>query len=118
MAVTVINCAKELLVPANGAKELRRKFVFRFDVIRECICVSHIRHFKSRFIKLGPNLKMTPGEADILPQNELTIIVDVAPGRNRGFGFVSKICAIARRNPKIPRLIRPKTDSPAESRIV
>src|SRR2546422_9629408 len=56
MAVAITDRAEELLVPANRAKELRGKFVFRFDIISECICVSHARYFEARFINLGPHL--------------------------------------------------------------
>src|SRR6266567_696834 len=81
MAVAITDRAEELLVPPERAKKLRGKFVFRFDIISECICVSHVRHFEARFIKLGPYLKITPGEAGIRPKNNSPEIVNTGPGR-------------------------------------
>src|SRR5437762_5037960 len=42
-AVTIGHVAKELLVPAHGAEELRGEFVFRFDVIGERIRIRETR---------------------------------------------------------------------------
>src|SRR5215471_17026237 len=108
----IADCAEELLVPANRAKKLRRKLVFCLDIIRECVCISHERDFKPRFIKLGPKLQMMPCETDVLSQNKFSIVVDVAPGRQSGFGFAPKIRTLACRQPKIPALVRPKADAP------
>src|SRR6266513_4909953 len=83
MPVAITDGAEELLVPPKRAKKLRGKFVFGFDIISECICVSYSRHFKARFIELRPNLQMTPGEAGILSEDKFSIIVDVASGRQR-----------------------------------
>src|SRR5262249_50931488 len=94
MTVAIADGAEELLVPANSAKELRRKFVFRFDVVSECIGVSHSRHLKTGFIKFDPHLQMMPRETGILPQNKFAIVIDVVAGRQRGFGFPSKIWAL------------------------
>src|SRR5215467_15945541 len=95
-ADAITDCVEELLVPTNRTKKLRRKLVFRFDVISERVCISHARHFKARFIKLGPNLQMTPGETDVLPENIFSVIIDIASGRQRRFCFASKIWALAR----------------------
>src|SRR5438094_1551183 len=59
MAVAIIDIAEELLVPTNRAKELRGKFVFRFDVIRVCVCVSYSRYLDARFVKRDPYLRMS-----------------------------------------------------------
>src|SRR5437660_3164869 len=110
MAVAIGDRAKQLLVPANGAKELRRKLIFCFDVVSERICVANVRNFEPRFIKFGPDLQMMPGETGILPKNKFAIIIDVASGWQRGFGFAPKIWALTRRETKIPRLVRPEPD--------
>src|SRR5881398_449310 len=81
MAVAIIDGPEELLIPAKCAEELRRKFVFGFDIIRKCICVAHTRYFKARFIELRPHLEMMPSEAGILSKNKFSIIVDIPPGR-------------------------------------
>ncbi len=95
MTVAITDRAEELLVPANRAKELRRKFIFCFDVVSECICVANVRNLEARFIKFGPDLQMMPGETGILPKNKFAIIIDVAPGWQRGFGFAPEIWALA-----------------------
>ncbi len=83
MTVAITDRAEELLVPANGAKELRRKLIFCFDVVSERIRVANMRNLEARFIKFRPDLHMTPGEAGILAKNKFAIIIDVAPGRQR-----------------------------------
>src|ERR1700747_3523419 len=95
MAVAITDRAKQLLVPANGAKELRRELIFCFDVVSECICVANVRNFEPRFVKFDPHLQMMPGETGILPKNKFAIIIDVAARRQRGFGFAPKIRAFA-----------------------
>src|SRR2546430_14846902 len=95
MAVAITDGPEELLIPAKRAEELRREFVFGFDVIGERICVSHTRYFKACFIELCPHLEMMPGEAGILSKNKFSIILDIAPGRQRRFGFAPKIWALA-----------------------
>ena len=80
-AEAITDCVKELLVPAKRAKKLRRKFVFGFDVISERVRISHIRDFKTRFIKLSPQLQVMPREADVLSKNKFSIVADVAPRR-------------------------------------
>src|SRR5947207_14343925 len=66
----IADCAEQLLVPANRAKELRRKLVFCFDIISECVRISHVWHLEPRFVTLRPNLQMMPLEADVLSKNE------------------------------------------------
>ena len=95
MAVAITDRAEELLVPANRAKELRRKLIFCFDVVSECICVANVRNFEARFIKFGPDLQMMPGETGVLPKNKFAIIIDVASGWQRRFGFAPEIRAFA-----------------------
>src|SRR6266542_3680449 len=96
MAVAIIDIAEELLVPTNRAKELRGKFVFRFDVIRECVCVSHSRHFEAGFVELGPKLQMTPGKTEVLHKDKFAIIIDVTSRRQRRFRLAPKVWAFAR----------------------
>ena len=91
VAVAIIDCREELLVPPKRAKELWRKFVFRFDIISKRIRVSHIGYLKAGFIKLRPDLQMMPGETGILPENKFPIVVNVASGRQGRFGFTPKI---------------------------
>ena len=94
-ADAITDRVEELLVPAERAKQLRRKFVFGFDVISERVRISHIRDFKTRFIKLGPQLQVMPCEADVLSKNKLSIVTDVPTWRQRRFCFTSKIWTLA-----------------------
>src|SRR6266480_7257824 len=96
LAVAITDIAEELLVPTKRAKELRSKFVFRFDVVGKGICISNPRHFKPRFVKLDPYLQMAPCKTGILPKNELTIIIDITSRRQRGFRLLPKIWALTR----------------------
>src|SRR5262249_34441873 len=95
-ADAIIDFAEELLVPANRAKKLRHKFVFVLDIIRESVRISDIWHFKTRFIKLGPDLQMMPCEADVLSKNKFSIIADITSGRQRRLGSTPKIRTLAR----------------------
>src|SRR5215472_10561211 len=110
MAEAIIERAEDLLIPANRTKELRRKLIFCFDVVSERICVANIRNLEPRFIKFGPQLQMMPGEAGVLSKNKFAIVIDVTSRWQRRFGFAPKIWALAYRDPKIPRLVRPETD--------
>ena len=94
MAVAIVDRAEELLVPAKRAKELRRKLIFCFDVVSECIRVANVRNLEPRFINFGPHLQIMPGETGILPKNKFAIIIEVASGRQCGFGFAPKIWAL------------------------
>src|SRR5262245_59779266 len=80
-ADAITDFVEDLLVPADRAKQLRRKFIFGFNVIREGISVSHIRDFKTRFIEFGPKLQVMPCEADVLSENEFSVVADVPTGR-------------------------------------
>ena len=95
MAEAIIDRAEKLLVPANRAKDLRRKLIFCFNVVSECIRVANIRNLEARFIKFGPHLQMMPGETGILPKNKFAIIIDIASGWQRGLGFAPEIWAFA-----------------------
>src|SRR4029077_8859069 len=95
MAVAIADRSKQLLVPANGAKELRRKLVFCFDVVSERICVANMRNFEPRFINFGPDLQIMPGKTGILPKNKFAIIIDVVSGWQRRLGFTPEIRAFA-----------------------
>src|SRR5436305_7954674 len=105
MAVAIIDIAEELLVPTKRAKELRSKFVFRFHVISECVCVSYSRYLESRFVKLDPYLQMAPCKTGILPKNKLTIIIDITSRRQRWFRLLSYIWAISRCPARMQRLV-------------
>src|SRR5206468_3316602 len=110
-AFVIVDLAEDLLVPAHCAENLRREFIFRFKVVRESVGVAHPRHFEACFVKFRPHLQMMQCEADILAENELTIIVDVATARQCPFRFGSKIRAIARRQTKVPYLARAETET-------
>ena len=77
----VADCAEQLLVPANRAKELRRKLVLCFDVVSKGVRISHVWHLEARFVKLRPNLQMMPRETGVLPNDEFPVVVDIVPGR-------------------------------------
>ena len=88
---SIVDITEKLLVPSERSEELRRKFVFRFNIISKCVCISASRHFEAGFIQLGPYLQMAPGEARILAENKLAVIADIAVARQSSFGFGSKI---------------------------
>src|SRR5881397_4407845 len=84
MAVAITDGPEELLIPAKRAEDLRREFVFGFDVIGERICVSHTRYFKACFIELGPHLQMMPGEAGSCPRTNSRYSSISRPGGSVG----------------------------------
>src|SRR5260370_39447939 len=61
---------------------------------------------------------MMQGEADILPENKLPVVADVASGRQGLFRLRPKIWTVACRQPKVPDLIRPEAAAPTECRVV
>src|SRR6202011_1758004 len=61
---------------------------------------------------------MMPSETRILPEDEFTIIANLTTARQSWLGFGPEISAIARRQTKIPYLIRPKANAPTESRLI
>src|SRR6266481_4311910 len=61
---------------------------------------------------------MMQGEADILPENKLPVVADVASGRQGLFRLRPKIWTVACRQTKVPDLIRPEADAPTECRVV
>jgi hypothetical protein len=75
------NGIEKLLVPAQGAEELRGEFVFSFNVIGERVGVADPRNLKANLVKLRPKLKMVIGITDILANKKLMIIADVFSGR-------------------------------------
>src|ERR1043166_3331570 len=91
----VADSIEQLLVPANRAKELRRKLVFCFDVISERVHISHVWHLESRLVQLCPNLQMMPRETGVLSKDEFPVIADIVPGRQCRFGFAPKIWSLA-----------------------
>ena len=56
--------------------------------------------------------------ADILTEDELAIIINVASERQSLFGFRAKISAIARGQTKVPRLIRPEAKTRVERWLI
>src|SRR5437762_4833264 len=83
-AKTVGYVTKKLLVPADRAKKLRCEFVFRLEVIGERIGIAEPGNFKTRLEKFRPQLPVMPGEADVLAEHALMIIVDAGSIRQRG----------------------------------
>src|SRR6267378_1470563 len=61
---------------------------------------------------------MMQSKADILPEKEFMIIANAAPNWQGWCSFRAKIGAIARGETEIPRLVRPKSNPTAESRVV
>src|ERR1041385_4483400 len=116
-AVAIVDFVKYLLVPTNSAKELRSKFVFRFDIISECVRVTHGRDLKTSFVKLRPQLQVMPCEADVLSQNKFAVVPDIPARRQGRLCFTSEIRALAAREAEIPSFVRPESDPAAESRI-
>src|SRR2546423_5260210 len=80
-ALFIADGAEQLLVPAQRAEELRCDFVFRFEVIGEGVGVANARHLEARFEKFRPQLEVMPGERNILRQDQLAIIANVAARR-------------------------------------
>src|SRR5712664_616634 len=56
--VAVGNIAKELLVPAKRAEQLRRKFVFRLKIVGEGVRIAYPRNFEARFVEFCPQLQV------------------------------------------------------------
>lgn len=81
---TIGNIAVELLVPAHGAEELRREFVFCLNEIPEHIRIPDPRHFEPRLMHFRPDLEMMPLEADVLRDQGFAVIVEAAAGRQSG----------------------------------
>ena len=75
--------SQKLLVPAHRAEELRREFVFRFNVIGKDVGVAEARDLKARFKRFRPNLQVAAGVADVLPKEKLAVIAQVAFARQR-----------------------------------
>src|SRR5205809_7317600 len=46
--------AEELLVPTKRAKELRCEFIFRLNIVSECVRVAYSRNLKAGFVKFRP----------------------------------------------------------------
>src|ERR1041385_2118946 len=53
-AITVRNGAKELLIPAECAKELWSNFIFSLEIISKGIGIPDARHFKANLVKFRP----------------------------------------------------------------
>jgi len=117
-AGTVRHVAEELLVPAHGAEELRREFVFRLQVIGECIGIGETWNLKARLEKFRPQLPVVPGKADILREDAFVVIADVTAERQGRRRFLPEIGTVAGGNAKGPHLVRPKTEPPAQGRMV
>ena len=109
---------KELLIPAHCAEELRRELVFSLKIVGEGIGITHARNLETDFVKLGPQLQMMQGVADVLAEKEFAIIANAASYRQRRGSFRAKIGTVARGDTEIPRLVRPKADAPANGWMV
>src|SRR5437868_11711493 len=94
-ACTVGHGIEQLIVPAERSKKLGREFIFHLKIVSECVRVAYPRHFETGFVEFRPQLQMMPGEADILPENKLPIVADVASGRQGLFCLRPKIWTIA-----------------------
>src|SRR6266550_8727264 len=114
----VIDFAEELLIPAQRAEDLRREFVFRLKIVSECIRVAHTRNFETRFVEFRPQLQMMPSKTDILAENQLSVIIDIASPRQCSLSFRPKIRAVACRQAKVPHLIWPIAKARIEGRMI
>src|SRR5437588_6794325 len=70
-SIAIWHVGEKLLVPANGAEKLRRKFIFPLEIPRERVRISDTRNFETRFVEFRPELQMMPGKTDVLAQNAL-----------------------------------------------
>ena len=61
---------------------------------------------------------MMQGVTDVLTENELPVIIDIAARRQRRRGFASKISAIAGGQTQVPGLAWPKADARIEGRLI
>ena len=50
----IVDGSKELLIPAQRAEKLRRKFIFGFKIIGERVRVTDARDFETRFVNFRP----------------------------------------------------------------
>src|SRR5947207_4772823 len=115
---TIIDFGEELLIPPQCAEDLRREFVFRLKIVSECIRVAHTRNFETRFVKFRPQLQMVPSKTDILAENQLPVIIDIAPPRQCSLSFRPKIRAVACRPTKVPYLLWPIAKAGIEGRLI
>src|ERR1700746_3772429 len=61
---------------------------------------------------------MMPGETDVLPENKLTIIANIAATRQCALSFRSKICSVACRHAEVPRFVWPEPETSVESWMI
>ena len=52
--LSVIYAVKELLVPAERTEELRGEFIFRLNIVCECVGVADRRNLETRLVKFRP----------------------------------------------------------------
>src|SRR3979411_1323793 len=57
-AKAIRNNGKELLIPAQRAKELRGELVFSLEIVGKGIGVTHARNLETDLVKLSPQLQM------------------------------------------------------------
>src|SRR5438552_3013000 len=81
--ILVADGAKKLLVPTQRPEKLRSYFVFRLNIVGESVGIPNSGHLKACLEKLCPQLEMMPCEGNILRQNELPIVANIATGRER-----------------------------------
>src|ERR1700730_18668123 len=93
--ILVSDGTEKLLVPTQRPEELRSYFVFHLDVVGEGVGIAEAWHLEARLVKLCPQLEVMPCEGNILRQNELPIVANIATGRERTRSFGKKIGARA-----------------------
>src|SRR5690242_5689231 len=98
----IVDGVKELLVPTKRARKLRHKFIFCFNIIRPSVRVSDIRNFEASLINFSPQLQMMQCKTDVLSKDEFPVIIEITSGRQRCFGFTSKIWTFASGETKVP----------------
>src|SRR5438045_6117889 len=114
MFIVFTDCAEDLLIPTECGKELRGDLVFCFKIIGKGVRVANAWHLKTRFISFGPELKMMPGEGEILGENNFPIVTDATAGRQRKGGVSGEIRTSTGGKTKVPHFVRSKANSAAE----
>jgi len=99
-----------LLVPAYCTEKLGGEFVFNLDVVGKHVGVSEYRNFETGLESFGPDLQMSAGVTDVLPEEILPEIGEIAVER-KGPGVGEEIRPFREGKAKTPGLVRSKADT-------
>src|SRR5262245_4068538 len=95
---------EEFLIPAQGAENLGSEFVFNLNVVGKNVGITEYWNFETRLESFGPNLQMAAGVTDVLPEEILSEVGEIAVGRERP-GVGEEVWPFRERKAKTPCLI-------------